>query len=66
MKYCDLHLKENQELHSCFLSLGIGTGVLGDEAVAGSKCCRYKSVLTVCPGFWLASFPTLILSLLGL
>lgn len=26
MKYSDLHVKENEELHSCFLCLGVGAG----------------------------------------
>lgn len=34
MKHSDLHVKENQELHSCFLCLGVGAGAFRDEATA--------------------------------
>lgn len=42
MKYSDLHLKENQELHSWFLCLGIGAGAFRDEATAEFKYCQCK------------------------
>lgn len=34
MKYSDLHLKENQELHSCFLCLRIGPGMWQQQTLS--------------------------------
>lgn len=63
MEYSDLHVKENQERHSCFLCLGVGAGAFREEATADFRCYSCRSVLSRCPGLWLASFSTLILHL---
>ena len=63
MKYGDLHLKDNEKLHSCFPCLGIGSGAFREETTAGFKYCQYKSVLNRCPGLCLASFCALVLHL---
>lgn len=39
MKYGDLHLKDNEKLHSCFPCLGIGSGAFREETTAGFKYC---------------------------
>lgn len=37
MEHSDLHLKENEELLSCFSCLGRSTGAFRDEATANVK-----------------------------
>lgn len=56
MKYSDLHLKENQELHSCFLCLRIGPGMRQQQTLStdSQECPK------MCSGLCLAPFATLI------
>lgn len=64
MKYSDLHLKENQGLHSCFLCLGIGQGHSEmSQQQTLNITLLVQECLNRCPSLHLASFSTLILHL---